>query len=85
MEGAVNALQYGSNSVTQYRVAECCMAIQMVQCMQLRTCRVMHCSTTGAVKGTAKTMHRPFNNSGSFKQSLASVIFQGQIRGQPVG
>lgn len=38
-----------------------------------------------AVKGTAKTMHRPFNDCGSFKQSLASVIFQRQIRGQPVG
>ncbi len=38
-----------------------------------------------AVKGTAKTTHRPFNDSGSFKQSLAGVIFQRQIRGQPVG
>ena len=66
-------------------VAGSCTAIWMVQCMLLRSCRVAHCGTKGAVKGTAKTMHRPFNNCGSFKQSLASVIFQRQVRSQPVG
>ena len=69
-----------------------CIAIQKLQgnVLQHGSCRVMHCNVEGAVYAsyklqgsavpkvqcTAKTIHRPFNNSGSFKQSLASVIFQ---------